>query len=205
MIIIDALDECRDREPSSAILSVLRQAVVKIQKVKFFVTGRPKPHIREGFWLLLLAEATDVFVLHEVEPTRVNSDLRLFFSYNFSELKERRRVLGNWPTEGQLNLLCARSAGIFIYAVAISRFIDQKTKNPKRQLDHILQTPESGLEGRTELRENATLDSLYMSILQEAFSTDDPGGSPDIWSVLGAVILAKKPTLSTNYRCTPGS
>ena len=193
VIVIDALDECRDKEPSSTILSVLRQFVAKIPKVKFFVTGRPEPHIREGFRLLLLAEATDVFVLHEVEPTRVNNDLRLFFGHNFSELKRRRRVLGNWPTEDQLNLLCERSAGVFIYAVATVRFIDQKTKNPRRQLDRILQAPESGLEGRTELRENVTLDSLYMSILQEAFSTDDSGGGPDIRSVLGAVILATNP------------
>ena len=68
VIVIDALDECKDDEPASAILSVLGQFVNKIPKVKFFVTGRPEPRIRNGFRLPLLAEATDVFVLHEVEP-----------------------------------------------------------------------------------------------------------------------------------------
>ena len=53
VIVIDALDECRDREPSSAILSVLRQFATKMtnMKVKIFVTGRPEPHIRDGFRL----------------------------------------------------------------------------------------------------------------------------------------------------------
>jgi hypothetical protein len=36
VIVIDALDECRDDEPASAILSVLGQFVSKIPKVKFF-------------------------------------------------------------------------------------------------------------------------------------------------------------------------
>ena len=193
VIVIDALDECRDREPSSAILSILRRFVTEIPRAKFFVTGRPEPHIREGFRLLLLAEATDTFVLHEVEPSRVNSDVRLFFRHNFSELKERRRILGGWPTEEQLNLLCERAAGFFVYAMATIRFAGQNNKNPKKQLDRLLQSSESGFEGRAELRENMTLDSLYLSILQEAFGDHSPEDGPDIRSVLGSVILATNP------------
>ena len=195
LIVIDALDECRDREPSSAILSVLRQFVTKIPKVKIFVTGRPEPHIRDGFRLLLLAEATDVFVLHEVEQSQVDSDVQLFFRHNLSELKERRHIhiLDEWPTEEQLDLLCERSAGLFVYAMATIKFIDQKSINPKKRLDFLLQSPERGLEGRTELRENITLDSLYTSILQDAFGADDPGDRPDVRTVLGAVVLATNP------------
>ena len=195
VIMIDALDECRDREPSSTILSVLRQFATKMtnMKIKIFVTGRPEPHIRDGFRLLLLAGATDVFVLHEVEQSQVNSDVRLFFRHNLSELKGRRHVLGDWPTEAQMNLLCERSAGLFVCAMATIKFIDQKNTNPKKRLDRLLQSLESSLEGRTELRENVTLDSLYMSILQDAFGTSDPEDGPDVRSVLGAVVLATNP------------
>ena len=195
VIVIDALDECRDREPSSAILSVLRKFATKITdlKVKIFVTGRPEPHIRDGFRLLLLAEATDVFVLHEVEQSQVNNDVRLFFRHNLSELKGRRHIQGDWPTEGQLDLLCKRSAGLFVHAMATIKFIDQKNINPKKRLDRLLQSLESTLEGRTEFRENITLDSLYASILQDAFGADDPEDRPDVRTVLGAVVLATNP------------
>ena len=44
-IVIDALDECKDEEPASAILSVLGQFISQIPKVKFFLTGRPEPRI----------------------------------------------------------------------------------------------------------------------------------------------------------------
>ena len=39
LIIIDALDECQDEEPASAILSVLSHYVDEIPNVKFFFTG----------------------------------------------------------------------------------------------------------------------------------------------------------------------
>ena len=43
LIIIDALDECKDEEPASAILSILSRYVDQIPNVKFFITGRPEP------------------------------------------------------------------------------------------------------------------------------------------------------------------
>ena len=194
VIVIDALDECKDEEPASAILSVLGQFVSKIPKVKIFVTGRPEPRIREGFRLPLLEQVTDVFVLHEVESNRVNSDIRLFFRHRFSELAARRRGLDGWPTEEQLDLVCERAAGLFVYAVATVRFIDHKNNSPKRQLDRLLDSAESSaFEGMTKFTANATLDSLYTSILQEAFGDGYPGDDPKVRSVLGAVILAANP------------
>ncbi|KAF9786470.1 hypothetical protein BJ322DRAFT_1210848 [Thelephora terrestris] len=194
VIVIDALDECKDEEPASAILSVLGQFVAKIPKVKFFVTGRPEPRVREGFRLPLLAAATDVFVLHEVESSRVNNDIRLFFIHSFSELKGRGRISDGWPTEEQLDLLCNRAGGLFIHAVATVRFIDLRNNNPKRQLDRLLKSPESSaFEGKTKFRVDVTLDLLYMTILREAFGNDDPEGDSKVRSVLGAVILAMNP------------
>ncbi|KAF9643614.1 hypothetical protein BDM02DRAFT_3067810, partial [Thelephora ganbajun] len=45
VLVIDALYECKDEEPQSAILSVLGRFVERIPKVKFFITGRPEPRI----------------------------------------------------------------------------------------------------------------------------------------------------------------
>ena len=49
LIIIDALDECKDEEPASAILSILSRYVDQIPNIKFFITGQPEPRIRSGF------------------------------------------------------------------------------------------------------------------------------------------------------------
>ena len=194
VIVIDALDECKDEESTSAILSVLGQFVSQIPKVKILVTGRPEPRIREGFRVPLLAQATDVFVLHEVESDRVNSDIRLFFKHRLSGLAAHRYRLANWPTEGQLDLLCGRAAGLFVYAVATVGFINHRKNSPKKQLDRLLQSPGTSVfEGKTRFTTNTTLDSLYTSILRDAFGDDDPEDDAKVRSVLGAVILAANP------------
>ena len=106
VIIIDALDECKDHKPTSAILSVLGQCTLQIPKVKFFLTGRPERWICEGFYLPQMAEATNVFILHEVEPHQVDSDIQLFFKHSFSEIASHLDGLKDWPTKEQLDLLC---------------------------------------------------------------------------------------------------
>ncbi|KAF9643731.1 hypothetical protein BDM02DRAFT_3191288 [Thelephora ganbajun] len=184
VIIIDALDECKDEEPASAILSVLGQFVSKIPKVKFFVTGRPEPRIREGFRLPLLAKATDVFILHDVEPSLTE------FPGPYSAPTWTGWLAGK-GTDGPP---CERAAGLFVYAVATIKFIDHKHNNPKEQLECILQSPTSSVhEGRTRFKPDTTLDSLYMSIVREAFGGDGQEDDPKARSVLGAVILAANP------------
>jgi hypothetical protein len=125
VIIIDALDECVDKDLQSAILSVLGRLVEGIPNVKFLITGRPEPRIQSGFRLELLRPLTDVFVLHEVEPSVINTDIQLFLEHELSELAKRRGIeQDGWPTDQDLDLLCERAAGLFVYAVATLKFLD---------------------------------------------------------------------------------
>ena len=172
MVIIDGLDECEDEGPTSTILSVLAQFVSEIPNVKFLVTSRPEIHIREGFRLPSLAEATVVFVLHEVEKSQVNDDIRLFFRREFSEVEGLdhsglRRQLTQWD----LNDLCTQAAGSFVYAVAAVKFIDIHSNSSVGRLDLLLQSPWKTIhETKRKPNKNRTLDSFYASILQGAFA-----------------------------------
>ncbi|KAF9646211.1 YVTN repeat-like/Quino protein amine dehydrogenase, partial [Thelephora ganbajun] len=139
-------------------------------------------------------EATNVFALHEVEPSRVDSDIRLFFRHSLLEIADRRGGLDGWPTKEQLKVLCERAAGLFVYAVATVQFIDNRNNDPKKQLERLLLLPNSTVyEGRAELKANMTLDSLYESTLHEAFDNNNPEDDPKVRSVLGAVVLAANP------------
>ena len=195
VIIIDALDECTDEKPASAILSAIGQFVSDIPMVKFLITGRPELRIWEGFHLPLLVDATDVFVLHDVEQSQVADDILLFFRHELSDLVHRRRGLDGWPMKDQLDVLCERAAGLFVYAVATIKFIGKQSASPRKQLDLLLQSPQSSVrEANTEFRGNITLDSLYTSILHGAFGEkDDPDNDPNTRSVLGAMALAANP------------
>ena len=194
VIVIDALDECRDEETASAILSVLGRFVSQIPKVKFFLTGRPEPRIQTGFRLPLLAKATDVFVLHNVEPSLVNNDIQLFLRQSFLEISRRWGGLDGWPTKEEIDNLCERSAGLFVYAVATIRFIDYRGYNPKTRLELLLQRQDSTApEGKTKFNPKTSLDMLYTSILHEAFGGDDLENDRRFRSILGAVVLAANP------------
>jgi hypothetical protein len=82
VIVIDALDECEDDEPASAILSLLAREIDQIPLVKFFITGRPEPRIRKGFRLPALRPQTQILLLHEVEPRDVDEDIKTFLEYH---------------------------------------------------------------------------------------------------------------------------
>ena len=209
VIVIDALDECKDEEPASAILSVIGRFVSKLPRVKFFLTGRPEPRIRRGFRLPLLAEATDIFILHDVEPSLVNTDIRLFFNQSFLEIACYQSGLDGWPTSEQLDLLSERAGGLFVYAVATVKFIDHKNNDPRGQLDILLQSPQSSSrEGKAKLRANTTLDLLYMSIIQEAFGEDDLEDDLKVRSIISAVVLVANPlsptTIATLFNLKDG-
>ena len=187
VIVIDALDECKDDEPASVILSVLGRFVKQIPKAKFLITGRPEPRIKTGFRLPLLVDATSVFVLHDVHPSLINNDIRLFLKHELSELAQQH-LLDGWPTEDNINLLCQRAAGLFVYAVATVKYLSKKFYLPDKQLEAIVNFPDStGCEGRM------SLDPLYLYILRETFCVDDHAILSRIRTIIGTLILLVNP------------
>ena len=93
--------------------------------------------------------------------------------------------MDDWPTEEQLDHLYGRASGLFVYATATFKFIDNKW-DPRKQLNTLLQSQKIG-------DHEGTLDSLYTSVLQEAFGDDKPEYDAKTRSVLGAVVLATNP------------
>ena len=195
VIVIDALDECTDDNPQSAILSVMGQFVKDIPKVKFFITGRPEPHIQSGFHLKLLWPSTEIFALHMVEHSVVSADIQRFLRAWLSELSQRFQLTG-WPSTEHIELLCQRVAGLFLYAVATIKFLDHKICTPKQRLNMIIALPGyTTYEGGAQFKLGTTLDSLYTSILQMAFDFggEDPELDSKVQSTIGTVVLLVNP------------
>ena len=192
IIVIDALDECIDNEPSSAILSILGQFINQLPLVKFFITGRPEPRIRTGFRLPLLQPITQIFLLHGVDSTNVNKDIQLYLTEKLTKIAKQRSNLdlpNLWPHDGEIEALTEKSSGLFIFASTMVRFIESEHHDPNERLQLLLSEANSTMhEGRTGI------DSLYSQILQYAFSkAHEPGEFADIRHVLGAIVLAFNP------------
>ena len=196
VIVVDALDECVDDQPASAILSVLGHHIKGLQSVKFFITGRPELHIRTGFRLPLLEPITQIFRLHEVKLSSVNKDIRLYLQERLTAMAKQRSDLDisdMWPCDQDLTTLTKKSSGLFIFASSLARFIESEHHEPNERLQLIIMPPDSTVhEGR------AGIDQLYTQVLVHAFSgIKETAVFAQLRRVLGTVILAFNP-LSCN-------
>ena len=194
LIIIDALDECKGGEPASAILSILSRYIDKIPNVKFFITGRPEPRIRSGFHLRSLLPITEVLKLHEVKPEAVNNDIKLFFQMQFTDLIENRSdcdPTGDWPSSSDIEILCKKAAGFFIYASVVVKFVAFTTHPPAERLALIISLPQ-----HTTDEGKSGVDQLYMQVLDHAFCNVHVGDTQlysCLRSILGTVMLIFNP------------
>ena len=201
LIIIDALDECKDEEPASAILSILSRYVDQIPGVKFFITGRPELRIRSGFRLAALRPITEVFKLHDVERSSVDSDIKLFFRTRLADIVKTRSdcdFMEDWPGSSNLDILCKKAAGLFIYASTVVKFVASEYHTPTERLTLISLPQDTTHEGKSGI------NLLYTQVLEQAFcriDLDDKELYSRFRSVLGMVLLVFNPlpmeTLST--------
>ena len=194
LIIIDALDECRDENPESAILSVLSKHVDQIPKVKFFLTGRPEIQIRSGFRLRSLQPVTKEFKLHEVDRPLVDNDIKLFFRTQLANIPQNRSdcdFTEDWPNPSDIDILCKKTAGFFLYASTIIKFVASRHNIPTERLKLITSLPQS-----TSYEVVSGIDLLYTQVLEQA--VDSVGGDDEelhsiFKTVVGTVLLVFNP------------
>ena len=168
LIIIDTLDECKDDEPTSTILSILSHYVEQIPSVKFFITGHPEPCICSRFQLESLVPITKVLKLHEVKPEAVDRDIGLFFKTQLANILRDQSdfdLTEDWPSPSDVNILCKKAAGFFIYASTVVKFVASESDPPNKRLTLITSLPESTVE-----EGKSGVDQLYTKVLQQAFS-----------------------------------
>ena len=192
LIIIDALDECKDQEPASALLSVLSRYVHEIPGVKFFITSRPEPLIREGFRLEQLVPITYVLRLYDIKPSLVDEDIKLYLTIHLTNIRETRsdcKFPENWPSSYDIEFLCKRASGFLIYASTVVKFVGSKYHDPTKRLDLIISQSQGAAHERG-------VDFLYTQILELAFQDAAPGDQ-ELYSsfrnVVGAMLLAAHP------------
>ncbi|KAJ7899411.1 hypothetical protein B0H13DRAFT_1718138 [Mycena leptocephala] len=161
-IIVDGLDECNGQEIQQEILQSIGSFMHDSSlPLRFLITSRPEPHIREIF----------LGVLNNLHcPLNVNQsfeDVRKYLRDEFSRIHRDHhatmaRVPGPWPSPEIINNLVNKSSGYFIYASTVIKFIDDKQFRPTERLAVItgVAEPRFGVPF-------AALDQLYTQILSE--------------------------------------
>jgi NACHT domain len=190
-IVVDALDECTDKEPVSAFLSVLARYVDVIPNVKFFITGRPEDHIRAGFAIPSLR--TKELPLHDVDSLTVDSDIRSFVTAWLDEIATRdpQSMNSAWPSDEEVDAVTKKASGHFIVASVILGFVDQPPAMPQERLKLIVRMLNS-----TVLEGKSGIDWTYCQVLAASFNNiaaDDSKFFEELRIVMASIVLALHP------------
>lgn len=194
-ISIDALDEAKDQEPASTILSLLARVIDQIPLVNFFVTGRPEHSIRAGFRVPALKPHTEIMILHELEHSNVERDISLYIHSSLSNVvhnRSRFNVSQPWPSVEQVNILVAKSAGYFIFAATCVKMISSPPpSDPVEVLEALTGSMSTTLEGKNGI------DDLYTYVLTNYSQSSTIDIHAQLRSILGAIILLYQPLSSS--------
>ncbi|KEP48259.1 vegetative incompatibility protein HET-E-1 [Rhizoctonia solani 123E] len=179
VVVIDALDECGDRNGVETILDMLFR-YAKDLPLRFFVSSRPEPEIYNRMMLDINARAA--LHLHDIELSLVQADIELF-------LKEELSFMS--PTPSQIEQLAQHSGSLFIYAATLVRYIrfGKRFVDPHQRLQLVLSlTAES-------TKKHAEIDALYTAILQAALEEAqmEEHEAEDVKLVLRTVLFAQEP------------
>lgn len=196
VVIIDALDECRDKKLISTILDLLASNLGRIPHIKFFITSRPEPNIRKAFRLPQLKPVTKVLELHELQE--VHADIRVYFETSLTKLaacSSHPDLAEGWPANEDLDLLTEKSGGLFIHASTVVKIISISKVHPQVKLRQLV---ENVGDYKREGAGKTGLDALYMGILCAALRKDEDEDEEDakhaentLRSILGFLVIAR--------------
>lgn len=189
VIVIDALDECEQKDDIRAILQLLPQVQESNTiRLRIFLTSRPELPIRLGF---KQSNTHQDLVLHELPRPVIEHDIRLYLEDELSKLRDERSLSSNWPGNGAIEKLVRMAVPLFIFAATACRFIKEGT-HPKRRLQKLFE-----FQATTSASQ---MDKMYLPVLNQLTSKDEVDSSEllaEFHDIVGVIILLATP-LSVN-------
>ncbi|KAL0952785.1 hypothetical protein HGRIS_007010 [Hohenbuehelia grisea] len=209
-LVIDALDECENpRDEVQKLLSKILSAAPRL-RVKFLVASRPQRHIRDKFEASPAHDCLRILRLNDIQNDVVEHDIALYLSQQLGDIREGTnqrlgpKILGDWPSPVQLEMLARRSGALFIYASTAVKYVGAEDPTERLQT---LTTP------IITIGEPLTgdLDQMYRLVLSEALdtkkrNTDEIARTKRvIWAILAAREQLSVTTIAKLLRITAAS
>ena len=174
LFVVDGLDQCSDPRIQCEILEVLAKAVRDLGlPFRFLIASRAEAHILHHFQdkpifkSISMQHLNLVQMIHDVSA---ENDIRAYLSFEFSKIVKshpmNKYVPSPWPEHSAIETLVSRSAGHFIYASTVIKYIQSTKHWPTDRLRDILGI----LPTLANESPYAALDALYTYILS---SVDD--------------------------------
>lgn len=165
VIIIDGLDECGDIEAQCDIIEIVatssRDGTTPFRWAFF---SRPEPHIVASFASNVIFPLT--LNLELPVSRKIDHEILCYLVDEFGKIRRRGMLPPSWPSEEDIEILVKRSAGLFIYAAMVVRFVGERNSlGPDDQLRTILALSASA-KGKSSLDHPlAELDLFYTLVL----------------------------------------
>ncbi|KAJ7706840.1 hypothetical protein B0H17DRAFT_1034619 [Mycena rosella] len=161
VIIIDGLDECKERDLVPELLRLLLGLVRELPWVRVFVASRPEPRIQ---LVLTSTDAADVVHRRSLEDTLVEwgDDIGRYLTETIPKMSPYDVFVRDHPIF--LKRLIARARGVFIFARVAVGFLDTYRDHPQEQFELLLSSGGEGL---------SPLDAIYLQVLSSAFPPTD--------------------------------
>ena len=121
----------------------------------------------------------------------MDSDVKLFLKTQLTNIIKNQsnyNLTEGWPSLQDIEILCKKAAGFFIYTSTVIKFVTFQYHPPDERLALIISLPQdTSHEGRSGV------DLLYTQVLGQAFSDVDQEFLSHFKSVVGMVVLISNP------------
>ncbi|KAF2401054.1 hypothetical protein EJ06DRAFT_457607, partial [Trichodelitschia bisporula] len=160
ILVVDALDECEGEDDIGEILDLFR--LLKKTRLRLFLTSRPEVPIRSPLSEIPISEHLD-FVLHSIEKSTVDNDIRFFLRHELERLARGRSFDKDWPGEQVIDSLVRNASGLFIWAETACRFVQRGRILAPKRLRMILDQSYGAVKGPEQ-----HLDEIYATVLRQS-------------------------------------
>ncbi|QRW25831.1 Vegetative incompatibility protein HET-E-1 [Rhizoctonia solani] len=185
IVVIDALDECKNQESTKVVLSTLLYVDDSLHlPIRFFVSSRPEPEIHQEMRKRMNAERYSQLILHELDSDTVQTDIHKYIRAALAPMDQ--------VSDSQITQLVGDCGVLFIYAATAVRYISYKnfTKDPYGRLQNVLNASSPGAR-----QKDKAINDLYTVILKAALEDEDIDDTErkDILRLLHTIVIAQEP------------
>ncbi|PIG69509.1 G-protein beta WD-40 repeats containing protein, partial [Aspergillus arachidicola] len=184
IFVIDALDECEEKDDIKAILKLLPQVQEsKSLCVRIFLTSRPELVIRLGFQQ---NNSYQDLVLHELPKPIIEQDIRLYLKDEFYKICDERSLSSSWPGNEAIEQLVQMAVPLFIFAATVCRFIKEGT-HPKKRLQKFFECQAT--------TSTSQMGRIYLPVLRQLRINEDDSKEvlQEFQNIVGVIILLATP------------
>ncbi|KEP47450.1 vegetative incompatibility protein HET-E-1 [Rhizoctonia solani 123E] len=170
VIVIDALDECGDRESREQVLDHLHEMSQIVPWLKIVITARPIGDIHDYF-----TEKCPHEPVLQLESYDATSAIRAYIEGQATQLAEKE----HWPSDS-IDQLCSMSGGVFLWAALAVRYIKKSAFPSLPRLRKVLSKQKSPVTDQ--------LDALYTDAIKMAIDDEDDEIKAAYLGCIGAIL-----------------